>query len=82
MLTERSAGHFVVRYDRYFNPLTYTAGRVVAVAGRVQGAYTDAVGERTAVSPLLIGVEIYLWPQATGSEGSPSLWLWWEGDPW
>jgi outer membrane lipoprotein len=37
MLTEPSAGHFVVRYDRYFNPLTYTAGRPVTVAGRVPG---------------------------------------------
>ncbi len=82
MLTERGAGHFVVRYDRYLNPLTYTAGRVVTVAGRVLGAYTDTVGERADVAPLLAGVELYLWPQATGSKGSPSLWLWWESDPW
>ena len=82
MLTEPSAGHFVVRYERYVNPLTYTAGWVVTVAERVLGPYTDTGGERADVVPLLAGAELYLWPKATDNGELPSLGLWWEGDPW
>jgi outer membrane lipoprotein len=82
ILTARSEGRFVVRCDRYLNPLLYTAGRVVTIAGRVLGTHTDTLGEHVEVSPLLTCVDIYLWPQATVTEGHPSLWLWWEWDPW
>jgi len=82
ILTQQSEGRFLVRFDQYLDPLTYTAGRMVTVAGRVLGTYTDTVGERDIVYPLLGGVEIYLWPQATLSEVYPSIWLWWEWDPW
>ena len=46
------------------------------------GTHTDTGEERDTVSPLLACVEIYLWPQATLSEVYPSIWLWWEWDPW
>jgi outer membrane lipoprotein len=82
ILTARSEGHFVVRCDRYLNPLLYTAGRSVTVAGRVLGTHTDTVGERTEAVPLLACIEIYLWPPATVTEVHPSLEWWWEWDPW
>jgi outer membrane lipoprotein len=98
ILTQPSEGRFIVRCDRYLNPLTYAAGRMVTVAGRVLGTHTETVGEggtlncapsahavagkRDTVYPLLACVEIYLWPQATLSEVYPSIWLWWEWDPW
>jgi outer membrane lipoprotein len=82
LLTQPSEGRFIVRCDRYLDPLMYTAGRRVTVAGRVLGTHTDPVGERDTVSPLLACVEISLWPQATLSEVYPSIWLWWEWDPW
>jgi outer membrane lipoprotein len=98
ILTQPSEGRFIIRCDRYLDPLTYTAGRLVTVAGRVLGAYTDTewegaplnwrpsadavAGKRETVSPLLACVEIYLWPRPTLSEVYPSVWLWWEWDPW
>lgn len=60
----------------------YAAGRVVTVAGQILGSHTDTVGERVDGYPLLGCSEIYLWPQATVTEVLPSLWLWWEWDPW
>jgi outer membrane lipoprotein len=82
VLTGPSEGRFVVRCDRYLNPLSYAAGRVVTVAGQILGSHTDTVGERVERYPLLGCSEIYLWPQATVTEVFPSLWLWWEWDPW
>jgi outer membrane lipoprotein len=82
ILIEQSEGRFLIRYDQYLDPLTYTAGRMVTVAGRVLGTYTDTVGERDTVYPLLAGIEIYLWPQATPIEVYPSVGWWWEWDPW
>lgn len=83
ILTDQSEGVFMVRCDRYLDPLTYTAGRVVTVAGRVLGIHTEKVGERDDVYPLLSCVEIYLWPQALYfREVYPDIWYWWEWDPW
>jgi len=80
---ERSEGRFTVRCDRYLDPVTYTAGRVVTVAGRVLGTSTDQVGEIGSVYPLLACVEIYLWPQRVYvSPLYPDAWYWWEWDPW
>ena len=39
ILTAWSEGHFVVRCDRYLNPLHYTAGRVLTIARRVLGTH-------------------------------------------
>ena len=81
--TDRSEGRFMVRCDRYLDPVTYTAGRVVTVAGRVLGTYTDKVGEIDYVYPLLACVEIYLRPQTVYiSPIYPDAWYWWEWDPW
>ena len=87
ILTQPSEGRFIVRCDRYLNPLTYAAGRMVTVARRILGTHPETVEERDTVYPLLACVEIYLWPQATLSEVYPSIWLWrdwdpWYGDPW
>jgi outer membrane lipoprotein len=82
ILTQQSAGRFLVRCDQYLNPLIYTAGRMVTVAGRVLGPYTDTVGERDTVYPLLACVEIYLWPPSTPIEVYPAVPWWWEWDPW
>ena len=82
MLTDPSAGRFIVHCDRYLNPLTYTAGRVVTVAGRVLGTRTEKVGEIANDSPMLSCVEIYLWPPTDDvPETAPSFWHWWEWSP-
>jgi outer membrane lipoprotein len=82
ILTAHSTGNFLVRYEHYLNPLVYSAGRVVTVAGQVVGPYIDTTGARQDAPPLLAGVEIYLWPQTAIVEVYPSAWLWWEWDPW
>jgi outer membrane lipoprotein len=81
ILAQQSEGRFIVRCDQHLDPLIYTGGRMVTVAGRVLGTDTDTVGERDTVYPLLACLEIYLWPQATLSEVYPSGWWWWSGTP-
>jgi outer membrane lipoprotein len=81
--TDRSEGRFMVRCDRYLDPVTYTAGRVVTVAGRVLGTSAAKIGEIDYVYPLLACVEIYLWPETVYvTPLYPDVWYWWEGDPW
>jgi len=45
VLTDWSAGRFVVCCDRDLTPLISTAGRVVTVAGGILSTYTDIVRE-------------------------------------
>lgn len=83
VVTGRSEGYFAVRCERYLNPLTYSAGRIITVAGRVVGTHTETVGDRAGVYPLISCLEVYLWPLPTMFiEVSPPVWLWWEWDPW
>ena len=45
MLTDWSAGRFVVCCDQDLTPLISTAGRVVTVVGGILSTYTDTVWE-------------------------------------
>src|SRR5215475_14153690 len=61
ILAQQSEGRFIIRCAQYLDPLTYSAGRMVTVAGRILGTYTDTEGERDIAYPLLASVELYLW---------------------
>ncbi len=83
LLTGQSEGHFIARCEQYLEPLVYTIGRAVTVAGRVLGTHTEKVGDADVVYPLLSCVEIYAWPLPVAvAPRYPGLWYWWEWDPW
>jgi outer membrane lipoprotein len=83
LLTDHSAGRFLVYCDTYLDPAIYAPGRTVTVAGRVLGTRTDKVGDIDYVYPLLACLQLYLWPQPVYVyEPYPYGWHWWYWEPW
>ena len=78
-----SEGYFMARCEGYLDPLTYTTGQIITLAGRVLGTHSEKQGEADVSYPLLACVEIYAWlPQFTVVPIYPAPWYWWEWDPW
>ncbi|MBW2647282.1 MAG: Slp/YeaY family lipoprotein [Deltaproteobacteria bacterium] len=58
-----SEGRFLVIDPRYLDVAIYTQGRMVTVAGEVQGKKIQDLGEMKYTYPLVSAKEIYLWPE-------------------
>lgn len=58
-----SEGRFLVIDPSYLDVAIYTQGRMVTVAGEVQGKKIQDLGEMKYAYPLISGKEIYLWPE-------------------
>ncbi|MGE3536844.1 MAG: Slp family lipoprotein [Candidatus Tectimicrobiota bacterium] len=83
LVTGPSEGRFMVRCERYLDPLVYTAGRTITLAGRVLGTHVEKIGATDVPYPLLSCVEIYAWgPPLYAGPVYPHVWYWWEWDPW
>lgn len=58
----RSKGRFLAIVDHYLDPVIYTKGRKVTVAGKVEGTLQLPLGETQYNYPVIHVEELYLWP--------------------
>ncbi|MFH1672783.1 MAG: Slp family lipoprotein [Pseudomonadota bacterium] len=58
-----SEGRFLVIDPGYLDVAIYTQGRMVTVAGEIQGKKIQDLGEMKYTYPLVSAKEIYLWPE-------------------
>lgn len=61
--SDASQGRFLVRTDRFLDPLIYEKGREITVAGVLVGSEKRPVGETSYRYPVLEAREIYLWKE-------------------
>jgi outer membrane lipoprotein len=54
-------GRFLVFADRFLDPVVYSEGRKITIAGKVVGGHVEKIGEVDYVYPLLRAREIHLW---------------------
>jgi outer membrane lipoprotein len=75
--TKKASGRFLVYTPVYLNPLIYTPGREITVAGEIQGTSLKLPGKMEPTSysdPVLVSKELKLWPKAR----SPQEPTWWD----
>jgi outer membrane lipoprotein len=61
-LDSGSEGRFIVEATGFLDPVVYSAGRQVTVAGIVNGKEVLPLGEINYTYPVVVSREIYLWP--------------------
>lgn len=57
-----SEGRFIVEATGFLDPVVYSAGRQVTVAGIVDGKEVLPLGEIKYTYPVVVSRELYLWP--------------------
>lgn len=57
-----SGGRFIVEATGFLDPVVFSAGRQVTVAGTLDGKEVLPLGEISYVYPLIASRELYLWP--------------------
>jgi outer membrane lipoprotein len=60
-------GRFLVFAERFLDPVVYSKGRRITVAGTVLGGHKEKIGEVDYVYPLLRAREIHLWQDRSSS---------------
>lgn len=61
-----SEGRFIVEASGFLDPVVYSAGRQVTVAGTVEGKEVLPLGEINYTYPVVMSRELYLWPVEEG----------------
>jgi len=79
--TDRSEGRFLALYEGYLDSEIYKQGRQVTIAGTVQGAKVQVLGEIEYRYPYLLVKEIHLWKEEEPVVYEPYPWGGWYG-PW
>jgi outer membrane lipoprotein len=65
---EESVGRFVIRFEGYLEPLDFTPGRYLSMAGQLQGKSDEWAYEGTSVElPLVRSKQVHLWPRDQAS---------------
>ena len=72
--TVRTGGRFLVFTASRLDPLVYSPGRDLTVAGEVTGTEEKGLGEAGIPYPLVHAVEMKLWPREPQARDSPT-WL-------
>lgn len=65
---QRSVGRFVVVVPEFLEPLEFSPGRFVSMAGQLQGMTLVSEGEYDRSVPLVRSTQVHLWPR------DPSAW--------
>jgi outer membrane lipoprotein len=63
-------GRFFLEQSGFLDPATYKQGRQISAVGTVTGTRTSKVGEASYEQPVVDGMQIYLWPENQGSQGT------------
>lgn len=61
LITDTSAGRFLVVVDRFLDPDIYKPDRRLTVAGEVQGSQVRQLGETDYRYPVLLARDLHLW---------------------
>ncbi|WP_028574834.1 Slp family lipoprotein [Desulfonatronovibrio hydrogenovorans] len=69
---DESGGRFLVFFPGFLDPSVYAPGRLVTVAGQVEGKEVRPLGEMEYVYPVIMAVEHHLW-QISSLSRSPRL---------
>ena len=75
--TDRSEGRFLALYQGFLDSEIYREGRLVTIAGTVQGEKVQLLGEIEYSYPYLIITELHLW-----EEEKPVQYKHYRWDPW
>jgi outer membrane lipoprotein len=62
MLDEQPQGRFVVRNDKFLDPLVYAKNTEITVAGVLNGTINRTIGKKEVTLPLVLSTTLYLWP--------------------
>lgn len=68
---KRTGGRFLAFYPGNLDPLVYSPGRDITVAGEVQGISSPALGDKQYDYPVILTKEIKLWPPVRESWNKP-----------
>lgn len=72
--TKKTGGRFLVFYPRYLDPMVYSPGRDITVAGEVQGTSSPMLENRPYDYPVILSKELRLWERERQSWDKP-LWV-------
>jgi outer membrane lipoprotein len=61
MLDEQPQGRFVVKNDKFLDPLVYAKNTEITVAGILNGTINRTIGKKEVTLPLVLSTTIYLW---------------------
>jgi outer membrane lipoprotein len=80
-------GRFLVFTERFLDPVVYSRGRKITIAGIVLGGHVEKIGEVDYVYPLLRAIEVHLWkdPSSPVFVYPYPVWYYWDldiGAPW
>lgn len=64
----RPLGRFLMLKEGYLETVDFAPGRLVTVAGQLEGIQNGKVGETSYTYPLVRGQDLYLWPRGGKSE--------------
>lgn len=64
---DESGGRFLVRFEGFRDPALYAPGRLITVAGVIEGAWPGKIGEKSYYYPVLRPVEHHLWREGFSS---------------
>ena len=62
LLNEQPQGRFVVKSDKFLDPLVYAKKSEITVAGMLTGSINRTIGKKTVTLPLVSSSTLYLWP--------------------
>ena len=68
---KRTGGRFLAFHPSYLDPLVYSPGRDITVAGEVQGTQSPALGDKEYDYPIILTKEIKLWEPVRESWNKP-----------
>ena len=63
-------GRFIIELAGYLEPASYSEGRLVTVAGTVSRAVPGKIGASDYAYPVVAAQQLYLWPRASGYDGT------------
>jgi len=61
-----SEGRFLAKKEGFLDPVVYSKGREVSIAGMVEGVEVSPIGEYDYTYPVISAQEIYLWSVEPG----------------
>jgi len=78
----QSSGRFIASFQGFIDPAVYTPGRLLTIAGTIQGETTRTIGEYSYLFPVVAITASHLWEPPSETAPPPYPPPWWYYDPW
>jgi outer membrane lipoprotein len=62
LLDEQPQGRFVIKNNKFLDPLVYAKNSEITVAGTLNGTVNRTIDKKTVTLPLVTSTTLYLWP--------------------